>query len=50
MNPPLKDQHLMPRALTVRKRTNSLRGFVFVGHEQVVKTFEAKSLEEPFST
>ncbi len=39
----------MPRPLTVRKRANSLGGFVFICHEQVIKTLEAKSLEEPFS-
>ena len=49
MNPPLKDQHLMPRPLTVRKRTNGLGGFVFVGHEQIVETFVAQGLEKPFS-
>ena len=49
MDSPLKNQHLMPRPLTVRKRADSLRGFVFVCDEEIVETFETKSLEEPFS-
>ena len=39
----------MPRPLTVRKRANSLRGFILICHKQVVKTLEAYRLEEPFS-
>lgn len=49
INPPLKNQHLMPRPLAVRKRANGLGGLIVICHEHVVKTFEAKSLEEPFS-
>ena len=49
INPSLKNQHLMPRPLTVRKRANSLCGFILICHKEVVKAFEAKSLEEPFS-
>ena len=49
INPSLKDQHLMPRPLTVRKRAYSLSGFILICHEQVIKTFEANRLKEPFS-
>ena len=48
-SPPLKNNRLTTRSLTISERADSLGGFIFVGYEQFVKAFVAEGLEEPFS-
>lgn len=46
----LKNDGLMARSRTVGKGADGLGALVFICHKEIVQTFMAECLKEPFST
>lgn len=49
MRPPLKNQHLLPRTLAIRKRAHGLCGLVVEAREELVEVGGGEGFEEPFT-